>query len=314
MLLNATTVFYKYPKNQNRRKDIQKQQMKYTILTTALFIVLAISTTIKAQVGIGVSTANINPSAQLDVSSTTKGFLPPRMTTTQRDAISTPATGLVIFNTITNSLEYKSSTGWVSLTAATPTTAAVFLPTVVIGTQQWMGNNLDVTNYRNGDPIPYVTDATEWAGLTTGAWCYYNNDPANGNLYGKLYNWHAVNDPRGLAPLGWHVPTDAEWTTLTTTLGGTSAAGGKMKMAGTTRWTTPNTGATNSSGFAGLPGGGRYGLGTFNFFGGYGYWWSSTEGDTTNAWYRYLYYGFSNVDRFITINKAYGFSVRCLRD
>jgi len=176
--------------------------MKFTIFTTALFIALAISTIIKAQVGIGVSTADINPSALLDVTSTTKGFLPPRMTTSQRDSITTPETGLVIFNTTTNSLEYKSSTEWVSLRTTTPNTADVILPYVLICTQQWMENNLDVTNYRNGDPIPYVTDATEWAGLTTGAWCYYNNDPANGNLYGKLYNWHAVNDTRGLAPMG----------------------------------------------------------------------------------------------------------------
>ena len=290
--------------------------MKKNILAAVFIIALFITTSSNAQVGIGVSTANRNPSAQLDVFSTTKGLLPPRMTTTQRDAIVNPASGLVIFNTTTNSLEYKSSTGWVLLAAATPTVIPVSMPTIQIGNQLWMEKNLNTSFYRNGDTIPYVTDATAWAGLTTGAWCYYNNDPANGEIYGKLYNWYAVKDSThgGLAPLGWHIPTDAEWTTLTTTLGGTSVAGGKMKMAGTTRWTTPNTGATNSSGFAGLPGGGRYGLGTFNFFGGYGYWWSSTEGDTTNAWYRYLYYGFSNVDRFITINKAYGFSVRCLRD
>jgi uncharacterized protein (TIGR02145 family) len=290
--------------------------MKKIILAAVFIIALFITTSSNAQVGIGVSTADRNPSAQLDVFSTTKGLLPPRMTTTQRDAIVNPASGLVIFNSTTNSLEYKSSTGWVLLAAATPTVIPDALPTIQIGIQKWMTQNLNTSFYRNGDTIPYVTDATAWAGLTTGAWCYYNNDPANGEIYGKLYNWYAVKDSThgGLAPLGWHIPTDAEWTTLTTTLGGTSVAGGKMKMAGTTRWTTPNTGATNSSGFAGLPGGGRYGLGTFNFFGGYGYWWSSTEGDTTNAWYRYLYYGFSNVDRFITINKAYGFSVRCLRD
>ena len=289
--------------------------MKNTFLLTAFIIALFISTNSNAQVGIGVSTANINPSAQLDVTSTTKGFLPPRMTTTQRNAIVSPASGLVIFNTTTNSLEYKSSTGWVLLSAATPTVIPDALPTIQIGTQKWMKENLNTSFYRNGDTIPYVTDATAWAGLTTGAWCYYNNDPANGEIYGKLYNWYAVKDSThgGLAPLGWYIPTDGDWTTLTTTLGGTSLAGGKMKSAGTTRWTTPNTGATNSSGFAGLPGGYRDYGGTFNGIGNNGYWWSSTEASTADAWLRGLYYNFSNVTRHDG-SKALGFSVRCLRD
>ena len=283
--------------------------MKKTILASLLMIALAITTTTNAQVGIGVSTANINPSAQLDVSSTKKGFLPPRMTTSQRDSINTPATGLVIFNTTTNSLEYKSSTSWVSLTTTTSNTAAVFLPSIVIGTQQWMGNNLDVTNYRNGDPIQYVTDATEWAGLTTGAWCYYNNDPANGNLYGKLYNWYAVNDSRGLAPMGWHVPTDAEWSTLTSILGGGYIAGGRMKLAGTTWWTTPNTGATNSSGFTGLPGGYRNYDGTFYNIGVQGYLWSFSS----NRWCHLLNYSNSFLYKAFR-DREEGFSVRCIRD
>jgi uncharacterized protein (TIGR02145 family) len=136
---------------------------------------------------------------------------------------------------------------------------------VTIGTQIWTNKNLDVTTYRNGDPIPQVTDPTAWAGLTTGAWCYYNDDPANGAIYGKLYNWYAVNDPRGLAPAGWHVPTETEWQTLIGTLGGASVAGGEMKSTGTTYWGSPNTG-TNSSGFSALPGGLRDVGG--NFFGG----------------------------------------------
>ena len=290
--------------------------MKNTFLLTAFIIALFISTNSNAQVGIGVSTANINPSAQLDVTSTTKGFLPPRMTTTQRNAIVSPASGLVIFNTTTNSLEYKSSTGWVLLSAATPTVIPDALPTIQIGTQKWMKENLNTSFYRNGDTIPYVTNATAWAGLTTGAWCYYNNDPANGEIYGKLYNWYAVKDSThgGLAPLGWHVPTDAEWTTLTTTsLGGTAVAGDKMKEAGTTNWTPTNTGANNSSGFAGLPGGYRNGNGTFDDVGTNGDWWSSTESNTANAWSRSLNVNDSNVDRNDG-NKTNGFSVRCLRD
>ena len=272
--------------------------MKKLIFLLPIFVLLQLS--LYAQVGIG--TATPAASSQLEVTSTTKGFLPPRMTTVQRDAIVSPATGLVIFNTTTNGLEFKSSTGWVSLTA-------VNYPSVLIGAQYWMEKNLEVTTYRNGDPIPYVTDATAWAALTTGAWCYYNNDPSNG----KLYNWYAVNDPRGLAPTGWHVPTDVEWTTLSTTLGGDAVAGGKMKVAGTTRWTAPNTGADNSSGFAGLPGGFRFNFGAFINVGYNGYWWSSTENDTTNAWYRFLLYFNGGINRY-NYNKQFGFSVRCLRD
>jgi uncharacterized protein (TIGR02145 family) len=141
----------------------------------------------------------------------------------------------------------------------------------------WMRKNLDVRTYRNGDKIPHVKSKAIWDTLTTGAWCWYNNDSATGAAYGKLYNWYAVNDPRGLAPTGWHVPSDAEWDTLSTFLGGDGYAGGKMKETGTTHWWDPNADATNSSGFTALPGGTRYYLGEFFDAGGYGYWWSSTE-------------------------------------
>ena len=275
-----------------------------------ILVFLAFTITSMSQ-GVGVGTTTPAASAQLDVSSTTKGFLPPRMNTTNRDNIGSPATGLIIFNTTTNSLEIRNSSGWVSI--ITPASTAVFLPTIVIGTQQWMTKNLDVAFYRNGDPIPQVTDPTAWAALTTGAWCYYNNDPIQGNKYGKLYNWYAVNDPRGLAPQGWHIPSDAEWTTLETTLGGSAVAGGKMKEPGTLNWLTPNTGADNSSGWAGLPGGGRSGGGTFSNVVDYGLWWSSTEISATYAWYRGLL--FSNGNLFRNDNtKQVGFSVRCLRD
>ncbi|MGV9003096.1 FISUMP domain-containing protein [Flavobacterium sp.] len=154
--------------------------------------------------------------------------------------------------------------------------------TVVIGTQTWTQTNLNVSKYRNGDTIPQVTNQSTWANLTTGAWCYYQNNTANGATYGKLYNWYAVNDPRGLAPAGYHIPSDAERITLTTFLGGESIAGGKMKS--TTGWNSPNTAATNSSGFTGLPGGCRNDYGSFYFIGETGYWWSSSEDDATNAW------------------------------
>ena len=182
---------------------------------------------------------------------------------------------------------------------------------IQIGIQQWMKKNLDVVTYRNGDIIPQVTDPNAWAALTTGAWCYYNNDPANGAIYGKLYNWYAVNDARGLAPQGWHIPTDEEWSTLGAFLYGN--VGGKMKTTGTTRWTAPNTGATNESGFSGLPGGYRNDGGGFYYVGYYGYWWSSSEGVTSYAWSRYLYYNLGNADQDY-YDKRSGFSVRCLRD
>jgi uncharacterized protein (TIGR02145 family) len=196
------------------------------------------------------------------------------------------------------------------------------LPKVTIGTQIWQSTNLDVATYRDGTPIPQVTDATAWVGLTTGAWCYYENTTANGTTYGKLYNWYAVagihdNDAstpnKVLAPTGWHVPTDAEWTTLTIFLGGENVAGGKMKATGTTLWTAPNTDATNSSGFTGLPGGYRYGSGAFDGIGNDPIWWSSTEDATTTAWYRNLNYSSGPVYRS-NDSKINGFSVRCLRD
>jgi uncharacterized protein (TIGR02145 family) len=180
--------------------------------------------------------------------------------------------------------------------------------------QKWMSKNLDVAFYRNGDSIPQVTDPTVWAGLTTGAWCYYNNDPIQGNKYGKLYNWYAVNDPRKLAPQGWHIPSEPEWTALETALGGANGAGGKMKEPGTLNWTTPNTEADNTSGWAGLPGGFRNNFNGTSFnVGTTGYWWSSTASNTTFALSRYLS---SNVGSLISNggNKASGYSVRCLRD
>jgi uncharacterized protein (TIGR02145 family) len=192
-------------------------------------------------------------------------------------------------------------------------TPVVFVASTTIGTQIWMTNNLDVTTYRDGTVIPQVTDPTAWANLTTGAWCYYANTSSNGTTFGKLYNWYAVNDSRGLAPSGWHVPSDAEWTTLTTFLGGTSIAGGNIKESGTTHWSSPNTGADNSSGFTGLPGGFRNSDGTFYNIYGDGNYWSSTLDTTTNAWTRFTNYVSSSVFRY-SHSKLLGFSVRCVKD
>ena len=279
--------------------------MKKLIFVLPIFVLLQLC--LYAQVGIG--TATPAASAKLDVSSTTQGFLPPRLSITQRNAIVNPAAGLMIWcsNCGIGGGEWQGFNGttWVNISGQETT--------VTIGNQQWMRENLDVLTYRNGDIIPQVTDPTAWAALTTGAWCYYNNDVANGAIYGKLYNWYAVNDPRGLAPTGWHVPSDAEWTTLETTLGGAAVAGGKMKTTGTTSWTTPNTGATNESGFAGLPGGYRNYNGSFFSVGSSGYWWSSSENGTVDAWYRYLGYNVGGITRSNDY-KLSGCSVRCLRD
>ena len=184
---------------------------------------------------------------------------------------------------------------------------------VQIGSQRWTGCNADTEFYNNGDPIPEVTDPIAWAALTTGAWCHYNNDPLNDVKYGKLYNWHAVNDPRGLAPTGYHIPSDSEWTTLTTFLGGTSIAGGKMKEEGLCHWTTPNTDATNTSLFTGLPGGFRYNTGNFSFLNTFGAWWSSTERYAGNPWYRGLY-NFNGIVDVGSISTEHGLSVRFIKD
>jgi uncharacterized protein (TIGR02145 family) len=186
--------------------------------------------------------------------------------------------------------------------------------TVKIGNQIWMKENLKTTHYNNGDPIPNVSNNGEWNSLTTGARCYYNNDSAaNTGTYGGMYNFFAVEDNRQLCPTGWHVPTDSEWTILTDYLGGESIAGVKLKEAGTAHWTSPNTDATNESGFTGLPGGYRNWLGSFYDIGGNGTWRTSTEISSDLAWARSIYYNSSNVSRGDNYKKG-GFSVRCIKN
>ena len=285
--------------------------MKKLIFLLPIFVLLQLC--LYAQVGIG--TATPDASAKLDVSSTTKGFLPPRMTAAQRSAISSPTNGLLVYQTdYPSGLYYFNAGVWSKLSETTSYPNGTATPVQTICCQSWMTKNLDVVTYRNGDPIPKVTDNAAWAALTTGAYCYYNNDSATyAATYGKLYNWYAVNDSRGLAPEGWHIPTDFDWTTLENCLGGAAVAGGAMKETGTIHWTTPNTEATNISGWAGLPGGFRNDNGSFDAVGYNGYWWSSTEASTTSAWLRFLLYSFGIIDRFNYFKKD-GFSVRCLRD
>jgi len=196
--------------------------------------------------------------------------------------------------------------------------------TVKIGNQVWMAENLDVVNYRNRDPIPNRKGKNKWGKTEAGAWCFYGNDPKNGGTYGRLYNWFAVKDPRGLAPEGWHIPTDDEWKDLEMNLGiGKDEAGyrgwrgqdcgGKLKETGTTHWRAPNKGATNDSGFTALPGGYRDVDGFFYVLGYGGYWWSATEHSEFIIWYRSLYHTYSKIHRTDSY-AGDGFSVRCVKD
>jgi uncharacterized protein (TIGR02145 family) len=180
---------------------------------------------------------------------------------------------------------------------------------VKIGNQVWMVGNLKTTKFNDGTTIPLVTDNTSWMNLSTAAYSRYSSDVAND---GPLYNWFAVNTGK-LCPTGWHIPSNAEWTTLTTFLGGESTAGGKLKEASTTHWISPNEGATDESGFYALPGGYRGFDGTYVGIGSSGEWWSSTEYSSQDAWHRTMYYSSSIVGRSIG-DKRDGFSVRCLKD
>jgi len=186
--------------------------------------------------------------------------------------------------------------------------------TIAIGNQVWMAENLKVRHYSNGDPVPNVRDTTAWGALTSGAYCWYNNDSLSNSGYGMMYNWFAAADSRNIAPAGWHVPSDAEWTVLMNYLGNSNIAGGKMKEAGTSHWFSPNTGGTNESGFTALPGGYRYtDNGSFRKLGCDGDWWSTTAVDTTYAFFRNIYYNDASSGRYY-YNKQNGFSIRCLMD
>jgi len=190
---------------------------------------------------------------------------------------------------------------------------------VIIGTQTWTTKNLDLSTYSNGDSIPQVQDVKTWSNLTTGAWCYYENQTANGTKYGKLYNWYAVNDPRGLAPTGYHIPTKEEWAILITNLGGPKAAEAKMKSI--SGWNGKAVG-TNSSGFSGLPSGFRNSNtdGTrFREIGESSYWWSSTETLTSENHKAAYYCNLNNSDLYIGVEVFFqffvesGLPVRCLK-
>jgi len=245
----------------------------------------------------------------------------PVLTSGERDAIENPVAGMQIFNLTTGCLNFYTGERWYE-TCGEPATfqcGDAFTDsrdeqtynTVKIGEQCWMAENLNVGILIDGN-------SNQTNNSTIEKYCHTNSE-SNCTIYGGLYQWDEMMNysttagAMGICPPDWHLPTDAEWTTLTTYLGGESVAGGKMKEAGTTHWNSPNTGATNASGFTGLPGGLLYDGIFYNDLGSIGHWWSSTQDSTINAWWLKLFYDYANVGHSYGI-RSYGFSVRCLRD
>jgi uncharacterized protein (TIGR02145 family) len=191
-------------------------------------------------------------------------------------------------------------------------------PVIQIGTGKgspliWMAENLKTTKFKNGTTIiPNVPGSDEWGALSTPAYCWNNNVAGYKDTYGALYNWYAVSTGN-LCPSGWHVPSDAEWTSYTEFLGDESVAGGKLKETGTAHWVSPNVEASNETGFTALPGGYRDSNGGFNYIGYYSKLWSGTEGGATFSWSRYISNSNSNLTR-TTFDKKAGLSVRCIKD
>jgi uncharacterized protein (TIGR02145 family) len=181
--------------------------------------------------------------------------------------------------------------------------------TIMIGTQTWMSENLKTTRYKDGSDIPFIIDVAQWSELSAPGFCWYNNYSISN---GALYNWYTVNSAK-LCPEGWHVPADQEWSVLTDFLGGANVAADKLKETGTVNWLGSNSTATNISGFTAIPSGYRSHAGAFNSIRSYGYWWSSTEASTMDAYFRDMNYGYIYVDRGST-NKKGGLAVRCIMD
>ena len=291
-----------------------------------LFIIIGFMLTIPnlhsfGQLSINTDGTAPDASAMLDVKSTTSGILTPRMTTAQRIAIATPGNGLLVFQTDgTAGFYYYTGGAWKFLgfgsgdgySGNVIDMDGNVYPTVIIGTQEWMAENLRVTHYRNGDAIPHYSTNFTWHFGGDGAYCWYNNNESSYKLLsGALYNYYAVTDSRNICPNGWHVPADAEWFTMLTYLGGEADAGGAVKSD--LHWANPNTGATNSSGFSGQPGGYRVVAGNFYYNGSYGYYWTTTVPVTGFAWHRELSYNDPGMYRFY-FEWGDGMSVRCLRD
>ena len=314
-----------------------ENQLRFSFGTSANYASNPVVLTFDEGGGVGVGTTAPDASAKLDVSSTTNGFLPPRMTREQITYINNPASGLLVFNVDDNHYYFYDggAKSWKEVALGTVTIAPFVCgssftdsrdmqsyTTVQIGTQCWMAENLNIGTMINGN-------LNQTNNGTIEKYCYSNNT-GNCKTYGGLYQWDEMmqyvttEGVQGICPTGWHLPTDDEWKTMEMYLGMTQAQadgtgyrgtdeGGKLKETGTTHWISPNTGATNSSGFTALPGGNRYSYGSFLYLGDFGYWWSSSEYSGTDAWFRGLGYNYSQVDRNNS-SKAYGFSVRCLKD
>jgi len=303
--------------------------MKYfTKLFLAACMITGFAFSLNAQ-SVGINTDGSTPdnSAILDVKSTNQGLLLPRLNSTQVNGIVSPAAGLMVYNTSTKSLCIFDGSIWNSINEGKSCGdfdyGGQHYTTIIIGTQCWMAQNLNIGTRIDGTVAQSDNSTVE-------KYCYSNSDDQC-DVYGGLYQWAEVvqylngatnttfwnpfpsGNVQGICPEGWHLPTNAEWTDLSTFLGGGSVAGGKMKETGNTHWNSPNTGATNSSGFTGLPGGGRDSFGGFYARGEYGNFWSSTMNGGASAWTSVLYYGNPEVYSFVP-SKVLGYSVRCLRD
>jgi len=184
--------------------------------------------------------------------------------------------------------------------------------TITIGNQIWLKENLKVTRFNDGTPIPLVRDNDSWITQTGPAYCWYANDSANKDIYGALYNFHTV-DSKKLCPTGWHVPDQADWYELVNIIGDVTVTGDKLKEAGTSHWKSPNNGADNKFGFTALPAGYRSFNGSFNYMWIAAYWWSSSISIQSTAYFWYMRYNLSFIDKLIA-EKNNGFSVRCIKD
>jgi len=272
-----------------------------------------------------ITTSNIPTPFNINIAteqSTCEAIVCPTTTTTTTITPTTTTTTIAPTTTSTST----TSTTSTSSTTTTTTTICCQVADAFIGAQTWTGCNATVATYSDGTPIPQVSDPTAWQFLTTGAWCYYDNDPATECVYGKLYNWFAVAgvydsasnaNPalrKQFAPAGYHVPTQLEFNTLISTLGGSGIAGQALKEAGTTHWIT-NTGATNSSGFTALPGGNRTPdtFGTFYYKGSTGNFWSVTTSGPFDAYFLLIFGNTNNVSVY-SDERNFGRSVRFVKN